>query len=191
MEKNGLSPNDRFKTLTAAQSIFIEKETSSQAVEFSGYLHDITLWFSEAIVKKDIDLILDIENDLQRFDTIYAKDEKERDSIESLYKVQEDIEKAWNEGKSQEAVRKAYERTFKGKKPEELTPKQREDTGMVKLLNAKRRYLTKFALGTANAAEKALFLERKKALYLLQTEHQKNIDRALGHDMSKDKGLSR
>jgi len=191
MVRNGSTLKALSDSLTAAQKSFYKREKSLETYEYTSFLQKAKKHISEAIKNKDCDMILQFEKRFQNFDKIYANNEKEINAIEAIYKVQKDIEKVWNEGKNQELVRNSYADLFKGKKLESLTQKQREDTGMGKLLNAKRRYLTKFALGTSNAAENEFFTARKTALYFLQTAHQKNIDRALGYDMSKDKGLSR
>ena len=190
MEKTGLTLDEVAGRLSAAETIQRRMEKTKLAKSFAGNLYGVSREFAKAVHEKDFDRILKLEKIAQTFERIYANNEKELEAIEAVYKVEKDIEQAWENGKKEDVVREMYADLF-GKKIEELTPAQRQDTGMKKHINAKLRHLTKFAVGTANQAEKDFFLARKAALVQLGIAHQKNIDRALGVEQKKAHDLDR
>lgn len=190
MEENGCTLDEFSKILSAAKGSYFKKEMTREAVTFSSYLFKLTHEIKKATHDKDFERVLELEKRAHFFEKVYAKGEKELEAIEAVYKVEKDIEQAWANGKKEGVVREIYADLF-GKKIEELTPAQRQDTGMKKHINAKLRHLTKFAVGTANQAEKDFFLARKAALVQLGIAHQKNIDRALGVEQQKAHDLGR
>jgi len=179
MEKNGSILDIFANAATAAESAKVKLENSKHGLSYSTSLSHMTECFRKAIASKDYNLILDLEEAAQNFDKVYANDEKEVEKIEALFKVQSDIKDRWDKYKDADYVKSQYVDLIRGKQPHELTPKQRQDTGMQKLINSKNRYFSQYACGTSNDAEQNYFLIRKTGMLALGVAHQKDIDKVL------------
>lgn len=174
-----------------ANNFYFDAENNSNHRKgYSHFLKLVTKGISLAIKDNDFDKILIIEGKAQRIDIDFVKLGKSEKAIEKQEKAFANfgnIVKIWKEGFNSKKVKKTYAEYIKkvgSKKPV-------VDAAMESLIKAQRRNLGIFAGGKTTKAEENFYCSRQNALSLINREHQKNINKALGIDIAQSKSLNR
>lgn len=181
MEKNGLGIDSIIFYLSNADIKHQKIEQSDLSNAYSYDLQKASNLINLAIKEMDIDKLFYMENIAQEFDLGFVKLNKSEKAIEKQEKAIFDfecIEKIWHEGLDPQKVKESHAKTLKLSRGKKVI-----DRTMDSLIKLQRRNLGVFAGGKTTKAEENFYCSRQKALSLINKEHQKNINKALGIDI--------
>lgn len=176
---SGLSVKEEVKYLRRlATSERLHAEAEAICVERKGYSHIIqtmTKEFSEALKKKDYELLLDLEKVAQKHDIEFHAADKVRSFHFTL--ALDDIKKNFVDGKDEKKVSQRFLPLVQEFKMNVADVKDKTFETNIKSLC---RFINSFKSPRCVPAENLYYSKRIEALKLIQKEHQQNIDRALG-----------
>ena len=186
---SGLSNSEQdFYLGLLATSERLHEEAEKICVERKGYSHIIqtmTKEFSDALKKKDYELLLDLEKVAQKHDIEFHAADKVRSFHFTL--ALDDIKKSFLDGKDANKVSQRFLPLVQEFKMDAADVKDKTFETNIKSLC---RFINSFKSPRCVPAENLYYSKRDEALKLIQKEQQQNIDRALGVSR-KAPGLSR
>lgn len=176
---SGLSAKEEVKFLRRlATSERLHAEAEAICIERKGYSHIIqtmTKEFSDALKKKDYELLLDLEKVSQKHDIEFHAADKVR-SFHFILAL-EDIKKSFVDGKDVNKVSQRFLPLVQEFKMDAADVKDKTFETNIKSLC---RFISSFKSPRCVPAENLYYSKRVEALKMIQKEHQQNIDRALG-----------